>query len=158
MINKCIFLITTLALTSCATYSKQDCANFSWDKRGYISALNGQKKEYGLLHYYRACNDKHGIKPQDQLFKTGYDRGLKAFCTPEYADKFAKRGGEYIGTCTKEQENDFLKPYAKGVNQFYKNRVYDLERQIDRLENEVSSLRHDKSRLEHGLTNCRAGY
>ncbi len=157
IISKCIFLMFIFVITSCATYSKNECTNFSWDKRGYSSAINGKRVDSGLLHYYKNCNDKYGVKPQDELFKQGYAEGLKVFCTPGYAEKFANRGGEYIGTCTPEQEKEFLKPYAKGVNQYYKNRVYDLEREIDRLEHEVSSLRSDKARLEHGLINCRSG-
>jgi len=151
IIKPLISILFPIFLLSCATYSKKECESFNWDQRGYRSALRGEVKEDRLSYYYVTCNDKYAVKPEDQSFNTGYEKGLKRFCTADYAKEFARRGGEYVGTCTPEQEKSFLKPYAKGVNQFYKTRVYALERKVSDLESEVSSLESEKYRLQSEL-------
>ncbi len=152
-----LFIFTSFIICSCATYTKRECSNFDWKRQGHLSALKGNVKEKGISHYYRECNKKYGIKPHEEQFSIGYQQGLKVFCTPAYAEKFADKGGVYEGTCSKKQENVFLKPYVKGINIFYKNRVSELESEVHRLENEVHNLENEKSILESDLDSCRSG-
>lgn len=143
-----VVAILNLFAMGCSTYSKKQCESFDWDSRGYMSALKGERQELGVAYYYKECSDKYGVQPQEKEFSVGYGRGLKVFCTPDFAVEFASKGGEYAGICTAEQEKGFMKPYIKGINVYYKNKVDELESKVSRLESENSSLESDKRSLE----------
>lgn len=151
-----ITLSSFVFLTACSTYSKRQCSNFDWRSRGFLSATEGESQNHGIAHYRKACAVEHDVQPDFQEFKVGYEKGLKVFCTADHARLYASRGGEYLGTCPKETEKEFLKPYITGINHYYKNQVSDLEREVSKLENEVNDLKNQVSNLESDKTSLEA--
>lgn len=143
---------------ACSTYSKKECASFDWSHRGYLAALDGKHEEVGLAHYHKECRNEYDIHLDEEQFKLGYKKGLKVFCTPEYGERHGSRGGDYQGICSEENEKGFLKPYVKGINEFYKRRVTDLEAEVGNLRSKISSLESEKSSLESQLNSCRSGH
>lgn len=150
-----LIILIGSSVTGCTTYSRSQCENFDWQNRGYNSALKGQSTPEGLAHYQKECAEVHEVVPNTVEFEKGYKKGNQIFCTGDYAEKFGLKGGEYrSGICGEESEKAFLKPYIKGINVYYKNRVSELEYQVADLESEVSDLESKVSSLESEVNSC----
>jgi len=110
------------ALSSCATFSREECERMDWTLQGRQTALNG--------------------KTLDQAaFKTGFDSGLKTFCTSEFSYRFALKGGEYQGTCPQVVEAKLTEKYKSGRLLYLEKRVEELTAENQGLDSEVTRLR-----------------
>ncbi len=109
-----------------------DCEFAEWDKIGKEHAQKGKsQKEFRNL--FNECNE-YGIKADRELYRTGWNVGIKDFCTIKNGYEFGKNHS-YDGICPKELEKSFLKGY-------------ELGREINAIKSKMRMKEHDKSMNE----------
>ncbi len=84
-----------------------------------------------------------------QKMRGRYTEGLRVFCTPASAYRFGTAGGVYQNVCPKNLENDWLSEYRKGRKIYLAAAVVEKEREIQRLDGEISRLESQRTSLSH---------
>lgn len=148
IISSLLGLLTIANLTGCSTFSKQQCLEMDWKAQGFSTANNGESLTEGIAYFNQECGREHSIRVDSQLFKLGYDQGLKEFCSPENAFASGNKGVVYKGTCAQYSEDKFLSKYLAGRAAFTERRVVELESKVDDLESQVSNLKSEVSDKE----------
>lgn len=131
-----IVLTSLLALSGCATLSEQECKTADWGRLGYSDGAAGYA-ESRIAEHAEACA-KIGIRPNTQLWRSGWDQGVMTYCTPSVGWREGLAGRSYSGVCRGRNEEAFLAPYRTGS-------------EIHRLESRISSNSNDIRRLEEQL-------
>lgn len=122
-----------------------------WQKIGADLAIQGRTQNQARDFANRECLNNFGIKPNYENLISGFNSGIKKFCTPEYSLKFAAEGGIYQGTCPENVEEKVLSQHSSGRVNYLEGTVAKLKRTISDLESEVSRLKSENSDLEAKL-------
>lgn len=132
-------------LAGCATLDKDECSSGDWQAFGYKDGTSGFVASNRLASHTKACG-KHGVLPDETLYKAGYDAGVLDYCRPENGLEIGENGGEYKGVCPAEVETAFLGDYIAGLAE----KLDDLEREDYRLEDELrdETSRYDRMALD----------
>lgn len=141
------FILTILS-TGCTTFTFEECRDMDWHRKGAELAMTGQTQNRARDFVKRECLDNFGIAPNFESLFSGYNAGLKQFCTPEFSRAFAEGGGVYEGTCPESTEEKVLPHYSSGRINFLERTVGLLKAKVNGLESEVSKLKSEKSDLE----------
>lgn len=106
------------ALAGCAgvRMDKADCAKADWYELGRQDALYGNGVGY-FAKYTKECGEA-GVPVDLAALEKGHAAGLPLFCTGEGGRKFGRSGGKYGGTCSTEQEKDFLPSFEAGRKEY----------------------------------------
>lgn len=87
----------TLALTGCATLSKEECLSGNWEEIGFRDGTNGKTSAF-LQSHAKAC-EKTGVRPVQSLWEQGRQRGLPAYCVPSKAYSEGRSGRSLSAVC-----------------------------------------------------------
>lgn len=105
----------TLGLTACATtggLKPEQCATTDWQAMGYQDGLLG--RDAGFIQQYANRCAKAGVQPNQTLWETGRQNGLKRYCTPLRAYQLGREGINFNNVCPPEQMIDLLKAHDEG--------------------------------------------
>ncbi len=75
-----LLLLSTLTLAGCESMSVSECKVADWGRVGFADGAQGVS-ESRVADYTEDCG-KVGIVPNAQLYRYGWDQGIKNFCTP----------------------------------------------------------------------------
>ncbi len=135
---KTIFVVATiLAANGCATLDKSECENADWQIIGLEDGAEGKTPSY--IGEHRSACAQHDITPDYSAYKTGYDAGLKQYCTATNGFLIGEEGNEYKGVCPPELEQPFIRGYNHG------HEIYNVKSDIRSVEYSISSS-HEKIR------------
>lgn len=73
-------VLAVLTLTSCASFTEEECAYSDWELVGRQDGLDGAPLTK-FQNYVRQCG-KFGTPPDSIAYNRGREDGLKLFCTP----------------------------------------------------------------------------
>lgn len=112
---------SSLVLYGCASLGKKDCLSGDWGSIGFDDGADGKVSADRLASHAKACA-KHGVVLDEALYQTGYDDGLKTYCTTEngysvgseFEDRSFNRSG-YNNVCPVDLRSDFLTGYVNGL-------------------------------------------
>lgn len=129
-------VFAALTVAGCATLDADQCRAGDWTQIGYRDGSVGNATEI-LAQHEKACRE-YGVTPNAQLWKSGYDRGVLAYCTPDRGFDEGTRNATYRGVCPPHLEPYFLQRYGMG-REIWKARDYlsSVDRDISSLENEL---------------------
>lgn len=145
-----LFLITlagavALALGGCATLSEEECKTADWGRLGYKDGAAGHP-ESRLAEHAEACG-KINIRPMPDIWRAGWDRGVRAYCVPSVGWREGLAGRSYQGVCRGRGEEAFLTAYNTGTEiHRLESRISSNDADIRRLERELPKADNDKER------------
>ncbi len=125
MLKRLIFVAFLPLLASCASLSEDACRQGDWASIGLRDGVNGQLESY-INNHREACSE-FGITPDVQTWLRYRAEGLKEYCTAENAYRIGRSGRDLNPVC--EGNRDALR-----LANFYGQRYYEIESQIDDLE------------------------
>lgn len=133
-------LASALALSSCATLSKEQCIMGNWQAIGYNDGVAGYSAER-LASHSKACAKAH-VSPDYLAWERGRQQGLKKYCTPNNAYAVGRRGQQFNSVCPSEMLPELRKSYTQGYN-YYKlaAQLQNDQQQLQRYLSEYDKLR-----------------
>lgn len=136
-----------LALSGCATLSEEECKTADWGRLGYQDGAAGHP-ESRLAEHAEACA-KIGIRPLADIWRAGWDRGVRAYCVPSVGWNEGLAGRSYQGVCRGRGEEAFLPAYRAGADiHRLQSRLDSNASDINRLERELRNAKTDKDRQQ----------
>jgi len=139
---------TLLALTGCASMSKDECLAVDWRTVGYEDGVEGYPGDH-IAQHRKACA-KYGVRADLALYQEGRNQGLQEFCQPINGYNLGARGGGYRGVCPAQLEPTFLRAYNEGHD------LYEMTARVSGTQAELNSKRHELARVEHGVVESSA--
>lgn len=135
----------TLGLSGCATLSEEECKTADWGRLGYKDGAAGQP-ESRLAEHAEACA-KVGIRPMADLWRGGWDQGVRVYCVPRVGWNEGLAGRSYQGVCRGRGEESFLPAYQAGSDiHRVQSQINSNASEIQRLERQLSKSKDDKER------------
>lgn len=136
-------VLCVVALTGCASMSKEECRYVDWRTVGYEDGASGRPASR-LGDHRRACAD-HGVAPDLAAYEAGRAAGMREFCQAHNGYRVGASGQVYYGTCPADLAPAFERGYDQGRELYVRQqRVRDAEAGIAQREAEIR-------RLEDGL-------
>lgn len=137
--------LMTLVLGGCATLSEEECKTADWGRLGYKDGAAGHP-DSRLAEHAEACA-KVGIRPLADLWRAGWDRGVRAYCVPSVGWNEGLAGRSYQGVCRGRGEEHFLPAYQAGADiHNLQSRIDSNASEISRLERQLSKTKDEKER------------
>lgn len=138
----CLFLISLLGLSGCATMSADECVTSDWHAIGYEDGARGYTADQ-LGNRRKACA-KHGITPDFESYRAGREEGLRQYCQPSRGFSLGSRGTRYNGVCPGDLEADFVDAYNSGYQLYtLRSNVNRATSQINAKENELENVNEE---------------
>jgi hypothetical protein len=141
----CFLFLLGLALSGCASMSKDECRAADWQQVGQRDGASGYDSSR-LDEHRKACAEV-AVVPDALRWQQGWLQGLPLYCTAQVGWREGRAGNSYRGVCKGRSEEAFLQRYRIGSEA---NRV---ERQmsnnaseINRLENQIRKAASDEER------------
>jgi hypothetical protein len=132
MNNKCwVLLVWMLALSGCATMSKEECKQADWYLKGVEDATQGYPLDR-VIEHGKACA-RVNVVPEMKDYREGHTKGARLYCVPEKGYSEGRNGAPYNGICPVELESKFLRAYHDGQE------LYMIQRNIDRMVDQIGS-------------------
>lgn len=132
MNNKCwVLLVWMLALSGCATMSKEECKQADWYLKGVEDATQGYPLDR-VIEHGKACA-RVNVVPDMKDYREGHSKGARLYCVPEKGYSEGRNGASYNGICPVELESKFLRAYHDGQE------LYTIQRNIDRMVDQIGS-------------------
>lgn len=129
-----------LALSGCATLSREECLVGNWYEIGVQDGAAGYSLER-LAEHRQACAE-HRIRPDRDAYRAGWEEGIRDYCTPQRGFYEGRKGAGYAGICPPQLEWAFLREYRIGQD------VYQQERRIQEAERERERKREERRKRE----------
>ena len=137
--------LALLALGGCATLSEEECKTADWGRLGYQDGAAGHP-DSRLAEHAEACA-KVGIRPMADLWRAGWDRGVRTYCVRRVGWNEGLAGRSYQGVCRGRGEEHFLPAYQAGAEIHHlQSRIDSNASEISRLERQLSKSRDEKER------------
>lgn len=122
----------TLALTGCATLTKEECLGGNWEEIGFRDGTNGKTSAF-LQNHAKAC-EKVGVRPVQSLWEKGRKRGLPAYCVPQRAYSEGRSGRSLNAVCPAAQMPALRAANAKGLEyRAFSNEISELRYRLDEI-------------------------
>ena len=141
-----IFIVSSILLNGCATLSPAECQTANWDRIGEQDGVLGKQSQ--IAQHYKACT-KVNILPNQQLYESGYQKGLKSYCQATLIYNEALIGKGSYRVCPSSQHAQLM-PFYNTANQFYeaKKKRDAFYKELDRyqdylLDTELSKEKRD---------------
>ncbi|MFZ2100778.1 MAG: DUF2799 domain-containing protein [Oricola sp.] len=123
--------IAVLALSGCQTLNKDQCSVTDWRTLGSTDGASGRPQNYVARHQ-EACT-KFGIPVDIPAWQSGWQEGIRNFCTPANGLDIGMRGSGYDNSCPADQAIPFREAYDTGY------RVYSARSERDRIQGELDT-------------------
>ena len=140
-------LAVLASLGGCASLSKSECMNASWEDIGIRDGANGQPEEY-LIQHSTACA-KVNVVPDRGAWLHGRETGLERFCVPHRAYQIGEYGNGFdIGICRNFDQERLQDAYDKGRD------VHQRSNELSSIDSELRdiNIRLEDKDKEHPLT------
>jgi hypothetical protein len=131
---RAVILLGILALSGCASLSRNECAAGDWYGIGQRDGANGHPEERFADH--AAACVRHGVNPDRRQWLEGRERGLERFCTARHAFDVGASNSSYAGVCAGPGEDDFLHGYRLG------KALAEARSRRDHWDHEIHRLNH----------------
>jgi hypothetical protein len=130
-----IVLALLLGLGGCATMSPEECKVADWRSIGEKDGSQGKSEQ--LAAHLKSCQGV-GVVPDNKLYRSGYQQGLKYYCQPQRILNLALTGNGSVSVCPLEQQQ-FLTYYYRLGHDVYvaRTQVNDQTSEQSRLEREL---------------------
>lgn len=136
-------LIGVLAMSGCATLSREECLMSDWYELGARDGAAGYSPER-LAEHRQACAE-YRIRPDREAYRAGWEEGIRDYCTPQRGFSEGRKGGSYTGVCPQPLERAFVRQYQIGRELYQQEqRIQELERERDRRKEEHRKKDHRK--------------
>ena len=126
-----VLLVWMLAVSGCATMSKEECKQADWYLKGVEDATQGYPLDR-VIDHGKACA-RVNVVPDMKEYREGHAKGARLYCVPEKGYSEGRNGASYNGICPVELEPRFLRAYHDGQE------LYTIQRNMDRMANQISS-------------------
>lgn len=103
-------------LSGCASMSKDECLNANWVSVGYNDGSRGI--HYERLNKHRQSCGKHEIFPDEDAYMTGWNQGIRSYCTTDRGYQAGRAGRAYSNICPADVEPAFLSGWQQGIRQY----------------------------------------
>lgn len=143
LVVKYASLMVVMALSGCATLSKEECLTVDWREIGQTDGSNGA--EAGRVAEHREACAKHGVRVDLDQYNRGRTAGLGSFCQANSGFARGRQGYVYKGICPSDLEPNFIDGYQEG------REIYRLEQQISQLQDKISSAATKVKKLKKKL-------
>lgn len=90
--------------------------NANWQSMGYSDGSRGVHHNK-LEKYRQSCMD-YEIAPDGQAYQTGWEQGIRSYCTADNGYRAGKSGKAYKNICPQDIEANFLSGWEQGVQQY----------------------------------------
>lgn len=130
------------ALTGCETMSAEECAAADWHALGYSDAARSGASRFD--DRAESCAEK-GITADAMAYRSGFDDGMFEFCRPANGFAFARRGGQFHGTCPAELQEEFSYAYSDG------QRVRIAEQALEEVRGQIGRLIADREEIDDNI-------
>ncbi len=131
---RAVVLLGILALSGCASLSRNECAAGDWYGIGQRDGASGYPEERFADH--AAACVAHGVNPDRRQWMEGRERGLERFCTARHAFDVGASNSSYAGVCAGPAEDDFLHGYRLG------KALAEARSRRDHWDHEIHRLNH----------------
>lgn len=117
-------LLVGCATNPKATLSPKQCQTANWQDIGYQDGLLGVSSNHFAKHQ-NACQP---VVTALDNWKTGYEQGLKKYCTPLRAYQLGREGFAFNNVCPQEILLDLLKSHDEGYAHYQRERLLEQMR------------------------------
>jgi outer membrane murein-binding lipoprotein Lpp len=135
--------LLVLALSGCASMSKDECLALDWRTTGYEDGAAGYSGDH-IAQHRKACG-KHGVTPDLQAYQSGREQGLREFCQPENGYRLGLRGAALASSCPAELKAAFQDSYDQAFE------LYSLRSRVANAANELEASRQALAQSERDL-------
>lgn len=135
-------VVSGMVLSACATLNEDECLTANWQQLGQSDGMAGRPSNYVSLHH-EACS-KHGVPVNDEQWQSGWQVGIRLYCTPQNGLQVGRAGQNYANSCPADLAPEFLTAYQVG------KRVADARKEIEQLKSELEQA---KRHMEKGDAN-----
>ena len=125
-------LACMLSLSACATLNESECETVNWSDLGRSDGAAGQSSSYVQRH--REACEKYSLPVDERAWRTGWEDGIRRYCTPENGLSAGRDGRSYANSCPADAAPGFESAYRVG------KRVHDARSEYDRLKSELEQL------------------
>jgi len=136
-------ILASFLVSSCASISKEECEVGNWAEIGERDSAAGKNKK----QYYKYVKDcgKHGMVPSKKDYSSGYETGLKTYCTASNGYEVGRNGKRDPKICPKSLKTAFESSYRKGKS------VYDAEKKVKDKANQIEKYEREINELQNSL-------
>ncbi len=131
-----------LAVSGCASLSKQECQLGNWQAIGYADGVSGYHSSRIKAHQ-GACA-RVGVSPNYKLWEKGRKEGLKEYCTKSNAYRLGKQGTSINNVCPESIAYQLETINEKGMEQ------YNLRKRISRDKKKLEKYQEELEKLSNG--------
>lgn len=108
-----IFFLSLL-LSGCAGLSQEECLTADWQIIGFEDGAAGRSASR-IGDHRRACA-KHGVSPDKTAYDTGYDEGIRQYCSLGRGSNAGAAGYSRLQVCP--ADSDYQRGYEEGLVSF----------------------------------------
>ena len=114
MLRKTIILTGFAVMAAgCATISEESCIAGSWESLGYEDATTGESRNH-FNKIAETCT-KYGITANATEYRTGYDAGLRQYCSYDKGYQHGTSGNWRKTECGEINATPYLDGYNEGL-------------------------------------------
>ncbi|CAN0653354.1 DUF2799 domain-containing protein [Nitratireductor aquimarinus] len=128
-------LVAVLSLSACATLNETQCETVNWSDLGRSDGAAGRSTSY-IQRHREACV-KYNLPVDENAWRSGWEDGIRRYCTPENGLSVGREGGSYANSCPARIAPGFENAYRVG------KRVHDAQSDYDRLKSDLERLYDD---------------
>lgn len=138
-------ILGALILAACASkpsVSEFQCKAGDWASIGYRDGSSGIRSTQILTHQ-EACGE-FGIVPDKTAYLSGWDAGVREFCTSERGFSLGERGARLNSVCQGDLKDSFATAYEAGRELYLARReVNRLRNQLNRYDNRLVQIKQE---------------
>lgn len=124
-----VMIGAALALSNCQTLNEEQCQVTDWTVLGSTDGAAGRPQTH-LARHQEACT-KFGIPVDTAAWQSGWNEGIRQYCTPYNGLEIGRRGTYYANSCPGDVAVQFREAYDVG------RRVYSARNERDRIQREL---------------------
>jgi hypothetical protein len=111
-------VVTLCLLQGCTLVNERNCLTANWEGAGYADGLIGKSSEQKDV--YREICAAHNVQPDMKAYMHGYNKGIKSYCTPDFAYTIGTTANNVPDVCPTE--------LARNLSSF---KVVGLDNQVE---------------------------
>ncbi|MBY0372097.1 DUF2799 domain-containing protein [bacterium] len=140
------------------TLTKEQCEAGDWKGIGQSDGNQGLASAPRLVKHEEACG-KHNIRVDNAAYLTGWNAGVKTYCTPSNGYNEGTNGYTYQRVCPANLEPGFLAEYEKGRKIFtVRARHQKLVSRLHDVEDDLARARLTLAKAKNSVERENATY